>query len=93
MHQHELIDRLKEVTRASGVYEVRTFRAHRSRPNGDHQDLTIEIWDAGPAGGDARWIVEARDSNRQDGPVAMCNPAGSLAIAITTTHWQHLDAE
>lgn len=73
--------------RFDDVFHVTTYIAYRGRGDGTAYKVTVRILDAGAAAGSNRWTVEAED---EFGNVACCNPAGTLALALGTTHWNEL---
>ena len=72
------------------IAEVTTFRAYKSRRDGQTTSVTIEIFDHGPGAGALRWFVRARD---ELGNLAACNPDQSLDLALVSTHWNELEGD
>jgi hypothetical protein len=85
-----LMDRIKRVGKIRELYEVRTFKGYRDRPDGETKSVTVEVWDTGANASARRWHIHATD---EDDRVATGSPDASLDVAISTTRWEKLDSD
>ena len=71
------------------VYHCTTFKGYRERRDGVNQELTIEIFDAGPdVGSGNRYSCAVTAAN---GKKAIGNAAESIDVALSIVHWGDLD--
>ena len=88
MTPENIIEKLKQLEGVFEVYQVvSTFKLHRRAEDGESQEVTVEILDAGPT-------VSERYSCRaisNDGRTATGNPQTSIEYAMMHTHWHDLD--
>jgi len=85
----EVISQLKALQgpNFSEVYHKTVFKCHRQKKNGNHQEVTIEIFDAGEEHHLRYHCVAIGD----DGTRAIGNPDRSLETVFATLHWYDLD--
>jgi hypothetical protein len=90
MTEAEIIEKLKEVDGAHEVYHVISrFTLLRRTDDGNNQEVTVEILDAGPnANQNLRYHCMAK---ADDGRSATGNPDSSIEFALMNVHWEHLD--
>lgn len=85
----ETIAELKKVAGFSEVYHTTSFRCFRHAKDGGVQEVTVEIYDAGPdVDEDLRYSCAAHSD---DGKVASGNPGATIGVALATVHWWDLD--
>lgn len=86
----DLIPELKSRVGLTEAYHVTTFKGYRkSGPQvGDIQEVTVEIWDAGPERRASRYMILAVS---EGGKVASGNPVDSIETALALVHWADLD--
>lgn len=84
------IDAIAEIKNVAGFYEVyhkTTFKCYRRAKDGDPQEVTVEILDAGPEV-NKRFHCKATS---KDGKRASGNPGATIGDVLYTLHWQDLD--
>ena len=69
------------------VYHVTSFKCYRRRKDDSVQEVTVEIWDAGPDH-PRRYhcVAQAEDEKRASG-----NPDQSIEGVLATLNWWDLD--
>ena len=75
----ETLRGLKDKANFFEVYHVTTFRCFRNAKKGGVQDVTVEVWDAGPDHSSGRYTVVAKSA---DGHSASGNSAPSIDVAL-----------
>jgi hypothetical protein len=91
MDNQAIIGRLKKVTGSYEVHHKTSFQCFRRAKDGSDQDVTVEIWDAGPdVNPNLRYTCVAK---AVDGRSATGNPDFSIDAVLTHVHWSELDAE
>lgn len=88
MSDAEILECLKRVAGISDAYLRREFTVFRETQDGDLQEVTVVVLDAGPSRKGARFHVFA---TTEDGGRASGNPAESLDSALAIVHWSDLD--
>jgi hypothetical protein len=86
----ELIGMLKDFSGCHDLYHVTTFKGFREIASGGSKELTIEVWDGGPANPRIRYHVIATD---EDSRMASGIPNGRLSMSIAGVHWTKLDKD
>lgn len=88
MNPERIIEMLREVDGTSEVYQVvARFKLHRKTKEGKTQQVTVEIFDAGPDSLGRYCCVATAD----DGRKATCNPDTSIEYVLMQMHWHDLD--
>ena len=88
MTEIEIIEKLKKVKGAFDICQIiSTFRFYRTDKDGNPQEVTLDILDAGPER-QARYTCLAKTN---DGKTALGNLETSIEYALTTVHWEELD--
>ena len=82
------LNSLRELNIFSGIYHLTTFQCDRTAKNGNIQEVTVEILDAGPNHSGSRYFVSAIS---KDGKIASGNSMKDLDTAIKLVHWGDLD--
>lgn len=90
MTDQEIIEELAKIDGVFEVYQVVSrFQLHRNAKDGNVQEITVEVFDAGLTANEAmRYHVFARAN---DGRTATGNPDSSIEMALMHMHWEHLD--
>jgi hypothetical protein len=84
---------ISELKKHAGFFEVHhqtTFECVRTAENGETQEVTVEILDAGPNVRPAKLRYHCR-ATTTDGKMATGNPEESIEDAILHVHWWDLD--
>jgi hypothetical protein len=78
---------LKETIGVFDIYEVSTFKIYRKSKDGGVQELTVEVWDAGPRESSRYHVI----ATAKDGRAASGNAGSTIQEAIAFVHWGDLD--
>ena len=88
MTPENIVEKLKQLEGVFEVYHVvSTFKLYRRTEDGESQEVTVEILDAGPTVSE-RYFCRATSN---DGRTATGNPQTSIEYAMMHTHWNDLD--
>jgi len=85
------LDGLREIRKFAGFFEVyhrTSFQCYRNAKSGAVQEVTVEIFDAGPDHSPNRYHVVATAA---DGKAASGNPGDSVNVALAFVHWWEFD--
>ena len=80
---------LKETIGVFEIYQVSTFRMYRKPKGGGVQELTVEVWDAGPQEPSRYHVI----ATTEDGREASGNAGSTIQEAIAFVHWGDLDKQ
>lgn len=85
------IEMMEELTKYAEFFELHhktSFIGYRHTKNKGDQEVYIDILDAGPQAGNARYSCTATS---EDGKVATGNSGPLIETVIATVHWYNLD--
>jgi hypothetical protein len=87
---YDILEMLKTVPdgRILEAFHVTTFRCTRRDDNGAAMEVLVEILDAGPGAGLARYVVEVTGENEE---YVATNPAESIEAALALVPWHELE--
>ena len=74
---------LKETIGVFEMYQACTFKMYRKTKGGGVQELTVEVWDAGPQELSRYHVI----ATAKDGRAASGNAGSTIQEAIAFVHW------
>ena len=84
----EMMEKLKKYGEFFELHHKTSFIGYRHTKNKGDQEVQIDILDAGPEAGNARYYCTATS---EDGKVATGNSGPSIDVVLGTVHWYNLD--
>jgi hypothetical protein len=91
-NRDNLLRKVKKLTASYEVhYLVASLKCYRRTASGQEQEVTVQIYDAGPdVNPSLRYSVMATSD---DGKSATGNPDSTIEMALAHCHWNELDKE